>query len=56
VNWTVGLTLAVGNMSGAWVATRTAIKRGAVFVRWLLIAVLVVSAVLLLGLADVIGL
>ncbi len=56
VNWTVGLTLAVGNMSGAWVATRVAIKRGAVFVRWLLIAVLVVSAVLLLGLGDVIGL
>ena len=55
VNWLVGLVLAIGNMSGAWVATRTAIKRGAVFVRWLLIAVLVVSAVLLLGLGDLLG-
>ncbi len=56
VDWLVGLVLAIGNMSGAWVATRTAIKRGAIFVRWLLIAVLVVSAVLLLGLGDVIEL
>jgi uncharacterized membrane protein YfcA len=56
VNWTAGLTLAVGNMSGAWVATRVAIKRGAPFVRWLLVAVLVVSAVALLGVGKLVGL
>jgi uncharacterized membrane protein YfcA len=49
VRWSVGLVLAAGNMSGAWVASRMAVKRGAVFVRWVLIAVVVVSAILLLG-------
>ncbi len=49
VRWSVGLVLAVGNMSGAWVASRMAVKRGAVFVRWVLIVVVVVSAILLLG-------
>lgn len=52
VNWLVGLVLAVGNMSGAWVASRMAVKRGARFVRWLLIAVLIVSGAMLLGLVD----
>lgn len=56
VNWKVGLILALGNMSGAWVAARMAVKRGAVFVRWLLIVVLVLSAGYLLGVGDVIGL
>lgn len=50
VDWFIGLILALGNMSGAWIASRMAVKRGAKFVRWLLIAVLIVSAVMLLGL------
>jgi uncharacterized membrane protein YfcA len=52
VRWSVGLILAVGNMLGAWVASRMAVKRGAGFVRWILIAVVAISAVILLGLAD----
>ena len=56
VNWTVGLILALGNMSGAWVAAHMAVKRGAVFVRWLLIVVLVLSAGYLLGVGELIGL
>ena len=55
VELSVGLVLAVGNMSGAWVASRMAVKRGAGFVRWLLIAVVIVSAFMLLGLFDVIA-
>ncbi len=50
VDWFIGLILALGNMSGAFVASRMAVKRGAKFVRYLLIAVLIVSAVMLLGL------
>ena len=49
VRWFIGLIVAVGNMLGAWVASRMAVKKGAGFVRWLLIAVVAVSAVLLLG-------
>lgn len=55
VVWSVGLLLAVGNASGGWVASRMAVKRGAGFVRWLLIAVIIVSAAKLLGLFDVIA-
>jgi uncharacterized membrane protein YfcA len=55
VQWAVGLTLALGNMSGAWVAARMAVKRGANFVRWLLIGVVVVSAAVLLGIGELIG-
>ena len=55
VVWQIGLILAVGNMLGAWVGARMAVKRGAVFVRWLLIAVVAVSAAKLLGIFDLIG-
>ncbi len=55
VEWVAGLTLAIGSMLGAWVAARMAVKRGARFVRWLLIGVVVVSAASLLGVADLIG-
>lgn len=51
VAWSMGLLLAVGNMSGAWAGTRFAARPGAaVWVHRLLIAVVVYSAVRLLGL------
>ncbi len=49
VNWVMGLVLAVGNMLGAWVAARMAIQKGAPFVRYILIAVIIISALMLLG-------
>lgn len=44
VNWPVGLLLAAGNMTGAFIATATAAKKGARFVRWLLIVVVILAA------------
>jgi len=44
VRWDLGLTLAAGNMLGAWVATHEAAKRGAPFIRWLLIVVVAIAA------------
>jgi len=55
VQWGIGLVLALGNMMGAWVASRMAVQRGASFVRWLLIGVVIVSAMSLLGVADLVG-
>lgn len=52
VHWGMGLLLAVGNGFGGWLAARMAVKRGAGFVRWLLIAVVIVSAIDLLGIGD----
>ncbi len=45
VRWDLGLTLAAGNMLGAWTATHEAAKHGAKFIRWLLIVVVIISAV-----------
>lgn len=50
--WGIGLLLASGNAIGGWVAARMAVKRGAIFVRGLLIIVVVVSAAELLGIFD----
>lgn len=50
--WGVGILLAIGNAIGGWIAARMAVERGAVFVRWLLIAVVAVSALELLGVFD----
>ncbi len=55
VLWGMGLLLAVGNSLGAWAAARMAVERGANFVRWLLIAVVAVSAADLLGIFSWIG-
>ncbi len=55
VAWIIGLVMAAGNMLGAWVAARMAVKKGAPFVRWLLIIIVAVSAVKLLGIADLIA-
>jgi uncharacterized protein len=48
VDWGLGLLLATGQAAGAWVAVHMALERGAVFVRWVLITVLLVSGVALL--------
>jgi uncharacterized membrane protein YfcA len=48
VRWDLGLQLAAGQAVGAWVAARLAVKRGAAFVRWVLIVILVVSSAALL--------
>ena len=55
VDWGIGLLLAVGNSLGAWAAARMAVERGANFVRWLLIAVVAISAANLLGIFSWIG-
>lgn len=45
VRWDLGMTLAAGSMLGAWAATHEAAKRGAPFIRHLLIAVVIIAAV-----------
>ncbi len=52
VNWGIGLLLGIGNMLGAWLAARMTVKRGAVWVRQLLMAAVALSAIYLLGVFD----
>ncbi len=49
VHWQFGLVHAIGNVIGAWIATRLAIKRGVEFVRWVIIVVILVFSADLLG-------
>jgi uncharacterized protein len=44
VNWVAGLVLAVGNMSGALLATVLAVKKGAGWIRWVLVGAAVLAA------------
>jgi len=48
----IGLILAIGNMLGAWIASKMAVEKGAAFVRWILIIVIAASAFFLLGLSN----
>ena len=54
INYKIGLILALGNMSGAVVASRFATKKGAKFVRYILLVVLLLASIKLLGLIEII--
>jgi len=49
VRWGLGALLAVGSAAGAWTGAHLAVEKGAVFVRWVLIVILVLAAAALLG-------
>lgn len=44
----VGLVLSVGQMTGAWIAARLAILKGASWIRWVLVAAAIVAALRML--------
>lgn len=48
VNYIYGGFLAAGNMTGAYIATKVAVKKGQKLIHWLLFAVIIASAVKLL--------
>ncbi|MDH5371962.1 MAG: sulfite exporter TauE/SafE family protein [Acidimicrobiia bacterium] len=48
VNWAYGLVMGVGNVGGAILATRLAVKKGAGWIRWVIIVMAVVAAVRML--------
>jgi hypothetical protein len=53
VHWQFGLIHAIGNIIGAWIATRLAIKRGVEFVRWVIIVIILVFSADLLGIISI---
>lgn len=44
VDLSVGLVLSIGQVGGAWIAAHLALRRGAGFVRWILVAAAIVAA------------
>ncbi|OQA40428.1 MAG: hypothetical protein BWY52_02875 [Chloroflexi bacterium ADurb.Bin325] len=55
IEWLPGAVCGVGNMIGAWLGTRFAVRKGAVWVRWFVVVVVLASAAQLLGVFDWIG-
>ncbi|MHC1708423.1 MAG: sulfite exporter TauE/SafE family protein [Bacteroidales bacterium] len=53
VDYKYGLTHAIGNIIGAWAATRFAVKWGVNFIRWVLVAVVLVVIAQTFGLIDI---
>jgi len=56
VDWVIGLTLAAGNMAGAWIAAHMAVKRGTKFIRIIMLVVISLAAADMLGLFRMIHL
>lgn len=52
VNFLYGIVLAIGNITGALIASRLAVKKGAAFVRWVIIVVILITAAQVFGLID----
>jgi uncharacterized protein len=52
VNYKYGLIHAIGNVIGAYVATRFAFRKGANFVRWVMLFVIIISISQIFGLID----
>ncbi|MCZ6572412.1 MAG: sulfite exporter TauE/SafE family protein [Planctomycetota bacterium] len=55
VNWTAGAVVAAGNVTGAWIAARLAIKKGAGWIRYVLVFAAVAAVVKLLVFPSVIA-
>jgi hypothetical protein len=55
VNWQFGLIHAIGNIIGAFVASRYAVTWGANFIRWFIIVIIFVTSADLFGIIDIRG-
>jgi uncharacterized membrane protein YfcA len=53
VNIMYGLILSIGNVAGALIASRLAVKKGANFVRWVIVAVILLTIAHVFGLIDI---
>jgi hypothetical protein len=45
INWTWGLTLAVGNSAGGWIASRWSVKKGDKWIKRVLFVTVIVLAI-----------
>ena len=52
INWAYGLIMTVGNVAGALIASRMAVKKGAKFVRWVIVVVILLTAIHLFNIVN----
>jgi uncharacterized membrane protein YfcA len=48
VDWTAGISVGVGSMIGAWLASTLAVKKGAGWIRWVLVGAAIAAALRML--------
>ncbi len=53
VIWKYGLIHAIGNVIGAWIASKYAVKWGTGFVRWIIVVVIIISVADLLNVINI---
>ena len=53
VHWGYGLALTAGTFLGAFIASRLAVKKGVVFVKWVIVTVILFTSAHLFGVIDV---
>jgi len=53
VNYTMGFTLAIGTVIGALIASKLAVKKGAKFVRWVLVFIIIFTSLHLFGFINI---
>jgi hypothetical protein len=53
IDWVYGLVMTIGNVIGAFIASRMAVKKGAAFVRYVIIVVILLISAHLFGLIDI---
>jgi len=52
IYWSYGLVHSIGSIAGSWVATKFALKKGANFVRWVVVIVIILTALNLFGIIN----
>ncbi len=52
IDWLYGTVIAVGNIAGAIIASKMAVDKGAEFVRWVIIVVILITSASMFGLID----
>jgi len=53
INYSMGFTLAIGTVIGALIASRIAVKKGAKFIRWFILVIIVFTSLHLFGVLDI---
>jgi len=53
VNWQFGLIHSIGNVTGAFIASRYALTWGASFIRWFIVVIILITSADLFGIIDI---
>ena len=53
INWRYGLTMAIGTLVGAYIASRLAVRKGVNFVRWVIVIVILITSAQLFNIINI---